>query len=122
MTTDNNFSPIEFFRKEDGQYRFLPFRFKRLGNQVFLSNLIGDSLILDKEEFADFTKKRLSKVSPKYAILRARHFLADDNKTHEDLLSSELWTKKILYSRIYQAAHFCFNCSMQFRLCLLSSV
>lgn len=57
MTTDNNFSPIEFFRKEDGQYRFLPFRFKRLGNQVFLSNLIGDSLILDKEEFADFTKK-----------------------------------------------------------------
>ena len=94
MTTDNNFSPIEFFRKEDGQYRFLPFRFKRLGNQVFLSNLIGDSLILDKEEFADFTKKRLSKVSPKYAILRARHFLADDNKTHEDLLSSELWTKK----------------------------
>lgn len=94
MTDNSTFKPVSFFTG-DSSYRLLPFRFKRIDkDNVLLTNITGEFVFVSADEFKQLTAKKLPKNSETYNTLRARSFLADENSSHIELLSSRLWTKK----------------------------
>jgi len=87
------FKPLEeFFAQELHEYEFLPFKFHRLKTgRVFVSNIVGEWLVLDTQTFELFTSSSLTPASAAYADLRARHFLLDrDSGVAVDLLTVKL--------------------------------
>jgi uncharacterized protein len=87
------FKPLEeFFAQELHGYEFLPFKFHRLKTgRVFVSNIVGEWLVLDTQTFELFASSRLTPASASYADLRARHFLLDrDSGVAVDLLTVKL--------------------------------
>jgi hypothetical protein len=74
----------------------MPFRFKRWpDNQVFISNLSGEYLVLPSSEFDDFIHGKLESTSTAYQDLLARQILRNDSgEWGRELLSSKLYTKK----------------------------
>lgn len=75
-------------------YQFLPFRFSRLNGKVFVSNEVGEYLLLEQSEFNDFTAHKLNQNSDIYHDLKSKHFLFDDeNSSAPLLLSIKLRTK-----------------------------
>jgi len=84
--------PGEFFAKELHGYEFLPFKFHRLKTgRVFVSNIVGEWLVLDKQTFELFISSSLKPAAAAYADLRARHFLLDrDSGVAVDLLTVKL--------------------------------
>ncbi|MBP3438508.1 MAG: His-Xaa-Ser system radical SAM maturase HxsB [Sutterella sp.] len=90
----NVFHPIEFY-KSNCEYQFLPFRFRRLnGSRYLLTNIVGEFIFLDANDFCKFRKRELSNKSEIYRDLRAKGFLIDEHSAHLDILASRLWTKK----------------------------
>lgn len=90
----NTFQPLEFFEKQS-PYQLLPFRFRRFGgDRYLLTNLGGEFILLEKEEFVRFAQKKLRQTESIYRDLRAKSFLFDENSAHLDVLASKLWTKK----------------------------
>ena len=90
----NIFQPIEFFENNES-YQFLPFRFRRFGNDHYLLTSIGGEFIfLNNVDFFKFRKKELSRKSGTYRDLRAKGFLIDAHSAHLDIFASRLWTKK----------------------------
>ena len=90
-----------FFRSAEafetgGGYRPLPFRFMRWSdNQVFLSNDVGDWAFLPAAAFQEFAAGQLSRQSPAFADLKAKHFLTDGPSSLPlQLLATKYRTKK----------------------------
>lgn len=58
MPTETTFQEMSFYNSKATDYKFLPFRFKRLRNQkVLLTNLVGEYLIVSEQEHKDFVSK-----------------------------------------------------------------
>ncbi len=91
----SKFQSIEFFKKKKNEYSLLPFRFERLDNQrQFLTNLVGQYLVINEGDLKAFVKHELEEQSDVYVNLRAKHFLIDE-KTNiaKELLAIKLRTK-----------------------------
>jgi His-Xaa-Ser system radical SAM maturase HxsB len=92
----------EFFRSRDAfevptqPYRFLPFRFMRLGsNEVFVSNDVGEWMFLANDTFGRFLSGGLATNDETYLDLKARHLLTDSSSTTPlQLLATKYRTKK----------------------------
>lgn len=79
----------------NNDYRFLPFRFRRLmSGNILLTNVSGEYLVLPQDTFFDYTRKRLPTNSEAYKALKATGFLTDSGSAHLEQLSSRFWTKK----------------------------
>jgi uncharacterized protein len=89
------FKPIDSYRHLDVEpYKFLPLKFERIGDKVFLSNLVGEFIILPNEEFEAFIDLKLDPTSNTYSNLLSKHFLIErDTDVSIDLLSLKLRTK-----------------------------
>ena len=83
-----------YLQSNDKIYQILPLKFERLHNSVFVSNLVGEFLILSNEEFDDFVQHRVSQNSPTYNDLHSKHFLVNNpNSVTLELLALKLRTK-----------------------------
>ena len=76
-------------------YQILPHRFERLGNEVFISNEVGEYIYLSSEEFSQFTAHELSPDSDSYNNLKSKQIISDNNHTDViEMLSTKYRTKK----------------------------
>jgi len=83
-----------YLQSNDKIYQILPLKFERLHNSVFVSNLVGEFLIISNEEFEDFVHHRLSQNSSTYNDLHSKHFLINNpNSVALELLALKLRTK-----------------------------
>jgi len=92
---NTSFKPFTDFAP-NGPYSLMPFRFKTWDNgKVFLTNLVGEHLVLTAPEFAAFLSRKLDSGSDVYRSLHARQMLSDSSGSWgRDLLASKLFTKK----------------------------
>lgn len=86
--------PSEFAPKIT--YCLLPFRFLRYDDErYFLTNLVGEYLLLGVADFRAFAGGTLSSQSPSYIALKAKHFLYDDvSDVALELLATKYRTKQ----------------------------
>lgn len=92
----SRFHGLDAYEKSlDSGYRLLPFRFNRLANKdYFLSNLVGEFTILERDALEAFANGRLPPDDPSFHDLKAKHFLVDDDSNVPiDLLALKLRTK-----------------------------
>jgi uncharacterized protein len=92
----SKFQPLTFYsRKAEDSYRLLPFRFTRFrGDNVLVTNMVGEYQMLSSKAFEEFTKHQLTQTSSEYINLRSKHFLLDEsNEVAIDLLALKLRTK-----------------------------
>lgn len=92
----SKFQPITFYaKKADNSYSFLPFKFLRFSaDRVLLTNMVGEHILLSKEEFDDFSSRKLIEDNRTYKNLRSKHFLLDEsNQVAVDLLALKFRTK-----------------------------
>ena len=83
-----------YLQSNDKIYQILPLKFERLDNDVFISNLVGEFLIISNEEFDDFVHHRINQNSPTYNDLHSKHFLINNsNSSALELLALKLRTK-----------------------------
>lgn len=79
----------------EGEYQLLPARFAMLDeSRYFLSNEVGEFLVITREQLEDYVKKRVSKSSDFYHDLKSKNFLIDnDSNVALDLLALKYRTK-----------------------------
>ena len=66
----SKFQEYQSFIQDNNNYSLLPFRFSRLDeDQVFLSNIAGQYLVLNNKNFDLFAKKKLEKIQNFITIL-----------------------------------------------------
>lgn len=90
------FKLIEAFdQATEGDYQLLPTRFATLDDKrYFLSNDVGEFLVITREQLADYIKKRVPKNSDFYHDLKSKSFLIDnDSNVAIDLLALKYRTK-----------------------------
>lgn len=82
-------------------YALLPFRFIPLDPQRYvLSNLVGEHMVLPREELVRLVQHQLVMNSPLYDELKSRHFVLDgDSKIALELLATKYRSKQALLSR-----------------------
>lgn len=82
-------------------YEILPFRFLRYDqDRYFLTNLVGEYLIVTDSQLAAFVKHRLRPEMPIYHDLKAKHFLYDSvSDVAIELLAAKYRTKQSLLPR-----------------------
>ncbi len=90
------FKLIEAFdQATQGEYQLLPARFATLNNEkYFLSNDVGEFLIITREQLENYVKKRVPMNSDFYHDLKSKGFLIDNDSTVAiDLLALKYRTK-----------------------------
>jgi uncharacterized protein len=95
----SKFSTLDKYVSQQGKYELLPFRFESLeGNDVVLTNIVGEFVILKRDKLDEVVKKRLSPTDETYSLLRSRHFIKEASDTASiELLGLKTRTK---YSNI----------------------
>jgi uncharacterized protein len=81
-----------------GTYMLLPFRFISLDrNRHVVTNMIGEYLILSREQIRDFVARKIEVHGNLYNELKSRHFLIDEESSVAlDLLATKYRTKQSL--------------------------
>jgi uncharacterized protein len=90
------FKLIEAFdQATEGGYQLLPARFASLDNiRYFLSNEVGEFLVVTRKQLDDYVRKRVFKNSDFYYDLKSKGFLIDaDSNVALDLLALKYRTK-----------------------------
>jgi His-Xaa-Ser system radical SAM maturase HxsB len=89
------FAGREAYAVDDQGYALLPFRFRTLEEEkYFLSNLVGEWLVVLREELERFVRHRLEPNDPLYLELKSRHFLLDSTSDVAlDLLAAKYRTR-----------------------------
>lgn len=78
----SKFSSIDKYVSKQGQYELLPFRFEPLdGDEVVLTNFVGEFVILKRGKLDEVVQKRLLPTDETYSILRSRHFIKEASDT-----------------------------------------
>jgi uncharacterized protein len=78
----SKFSALDKYVSQQGKYELLPFRFESLeGNDVVLTNFVGEFVILKRDKLDEVVQKRLSPTDETYALLRSRHFIKEASDT-----------------------------------------
>ena len=95
----SKFSTLDKYVSQQGKYELLPFRFESLeGNDVVLTNFVGEFVILKRDKLDEVVQKRLSPTDETYSLLRSRHFIKEASDTASiELLGLKTRTK---YSNI----------------------
>lgn len=74
----SKFSTLDRYVKKQGQYELLPFRFEQLeGEDVVVTNFVGEFVILKRDTLEDVVQKKLSPNEEIYSLLRSRHFIKE---------------------------------------------
>ena len=120
-----NFQPLQFFERKnqnDPPYSLLPFRFIEIEDKrYFLSNEVGEFLIVNRDQLKTFVHKRLKISDPLYHDLKSKHFLIDvDSRVALNLLALKYRTKAQRLSFFTSFVH-C-NSSVRLQLLLLSGI
>lgn len=91
----SKFQQINFYQSKSAAYKLLPFRFARLdGDKYFLSNMVGEYLILNRNSLDKAVNHKLNSLDQTYIDLRARQFIQDEsNSVAFDLLAIKTRTK-----------------------------
>lgn len=71
----SKFRQAEEFRPATDEWELLPFRFHRLNGHVLVTNMVGEHLVVDSDEFAQLAEKELPVDSPLVRRLRAKHLI-----------------------------------------------
>lgn len=106
-------------------YHFLPFRFKRNGQNVLLVNDIGEFQFLEENQFQSFIQKRMDITSDAFLNIQSKHMAVIDQISHNiDFLATAYRTKKrYLYDftslHMFVITH---RCNQQCTYCHASSV
>ena len=88
------FHTPNYYKNNTDNYSLLPFRFLRTSDKIFVSNEVGEYLLLEHNQFNDFVSHSLDKGTDIYLDLKAKHFFYDNNSTSSiDLLALKLRTK-----------------------------
>lgn len=78
----SKFSSLDKYVSKQGQYELLPFRFESLdGDDVVLTNFVGEFVILKRDKLDEVVQKRLLPTDETYSILRSRHFIKESSDT-----------------------------------------
>ena len=78
----SKFSTLDKYVSQQGKYELLPFRFESLeGNDVVLTNFVGEFVILKRDKLDEVVQKRLSPTDETYSLLRSRHFIKEVSDT-----------------------------------------
>lgn len=78
----SKFSGLDKYVSKQGQYELLPFRFESLdGDDVVLTNFVGEFVILKRDKLDEVVQKRLLPTDETYSILRSRHFIKEASDT-----------------------------------------
>jgi uncharacterized protein len=78
----SKFSTLDKYVSKQGQYELLPFRFESLdGDDVVLTNFVGEFTILKRDKLDEVVQKRLLPTDGTYSILRSRHFIKEASDT-----------------------------------------
>ncbi|MEY4277653.1 MAG: conserved hypothetical protein putative arylsulfatase regulator [Pseudomonadota bacterium] len=78
----SKFSTLDKYVSKEGQYELLPFRFESLdGDDVVLTNFVGEFVILKRGTLDEVVHKRLSPSDETYSLLRSRHFIKEASDT-----------------------------------------
>ena len=96
LTDHKFFNSEEFFSSSSNtKYSFLPFNFNRTkDNDFIISNICGESIILNESDFNKFILKKLSKTTFEYKNLKSKNFLYEnDPNLSIRLLSMKYRTK-----------------------------
>ena len=74
----SKFNTLDKYVSQQGKYELLPFRFESLeGNDVVLTNFVGEYVILKRDKLDEVVQKRLSPTDETYSLLRSRHFIKE---------------------------------------------
>ena len=73
----SKFQPAEAYQAEGTAWEFLPFRFERLNGRVLVTNLVGEHLFLERNEFEQLAERTLPTDSPLVRRLRAKHVIRE---------------------------------------------
>ena len=74
----SKFNTLDKYVSQQGKYELLPFRFESLeGNDVVLTNFVGEFVILKRDKLDEVVQKRLSPTDETYSLLRSRHFIKE---------------------------------------------
>ncbi len=78
----SKFSTLDKYVSQQGKYELLPFRFESLdGDDVVLTNFVGEFVILKRDKLNEVVQKRLSPTDETYSLLRSRHFIKEASDT-----------------------------------------
>jgi His-Xaa-Ser system radical SAM maturase HxsB len=71
----SKFKTADAFEADPAAWELLPFRFRRIGERVLLTNMVGEHLFVDRAELDAIVERRLPSASPLVSRLRARHMV-----------------------------------------------
>lgn len=78
----SKFSTLDKYVSKEGHYELLPFRFESLdGDDVVLTNFVGEFVILKRGKLDEVVHKRLLPSDEIYSLLRTRHFIKEASDT-----------------------------------------
>lgn len=78
----SKFSSLDKYVSKEGQYELLPFRFESLeGDDVVVTNFVGEFVILKRDKLDEVVQKQLSPSDETYSLLRSRHFIKEASDT-----------------------------------------
>jgi uncharacterized protein len=91
----SKFKDYQFYKESNNEYKLLPFNFNELNkSQYILTNLVGQYIIIKKNQLSKFIDKKLSFSEKLYNDLKSKHFLYDDKSDVAiDLLTLKTRTK-----------------------------
>jgi His-Xaa-Ser system radical SAM maturase HxsB len=69
------FAPPAAYQLEAGEWEFLPFRFERMNGRVLITNMVGEHLFLERDEFDGLLEKSLPADSSTLRRLRGKHIV-----------------------------------------------
>jgi His-Xaa-Ser system radical SAM maturase HxsB len=73
----SKFQPAETYQAKSTAWELLPFRFERLNGRVLVTNLVGEHLFLNRDEFRQIAEGPLPTDSPLVRKLRAKHVIRE---------------------------------------------
>lgn len=94
----NKFHPQEKY-SVISNYHLLPFRFIKFGEEYFLSNEVGEYLILSRDDLESVVLKKITPGCELYDNLKSKHFIYDSSSSVAlDLLSLKVRTRQLKHS------------------------
>jgi uncharacterized protein len=88
----NRFAEPGFYVEEN--WDFLPFRFERMNGRVLLTNMVGEHVFIESDEFSLLADKTLPTDSTTFRRLRGKHIVrAVDEQVPLDLLAMKTRTR-----------------------------
>ena len=76
----SKFQPLAYYQAKPSQYKLLPFRFERIGDEeVVMTNAAGEFVYLNRTKLDALIGHRLTPEDTDYTALRAKHFICEQS-------------------------------------------